>query len=198
MTRSGRPSRQAALVARSGVVVALATLAAVPVAAQARADSPSPLTELVDAAAQRLQVTESVAAFKWNSHGPIEDPSRVQQELTKLAGDASAQHIDPNYVTQIFGDQINATEAIEYSRFADWKLDPGHAPAGAPDLSASRSAIDALNQTMLTQVVVNWDLLHSPVCTAQLNAARSDVIGARQLDTLYQQALALATRSYCA
>jgi chorismate mutase len=195
---SGRPSRRAALVAWSGVLVALAALAAVPVATRAPADSTSPLTELVDAAAQRLQVAEPVAAFKWNSHGPIEDPGRVQQELTKLGADASAQHIDPNYVSRVFGDQINATEAIEYSRFADWKLNPERAPADSPDLSGSRSAIDALNQTMLTQVVVNWDLLHSPACGAQLDAARSDVIGARQLDTLYQRALSLATRSYCA
>jgi chorismate mutase len=31
----------------------------------------------------------------------------------------------------------------------------------------------------------------------QLDAARGDVIRARQLDSLYQQALSLATQSYC-
>jgi chorismate mutase len=152
---------------------------------------------LVDAAAQRLQVAEPVAAAKWNTHGAIEDPGRVQQELAKVDAEATAQHIDPNYFTRVFGDQINATEAIEYSRFAEWKLNPEGVPAGSPDLSASRSAIDALNQTMLTQIVANWDLLHSPACAVQLDAARSDVIRARQLDGLYQQALSLATESYC-
>ena len=97
----------------------------------------------------------------------------------------------------MFDDQINATEAIEYSRFADWKLNPSNVPAGSPDLSASRSAIDALNQTMVTQIVANWDLLHSPACALQLDAARSGVVSARQLDSLYQQALSLATGSYC-
>jgi chorismate mutase len=167
-------------------------------APQSRADSTGSLTELVDAAAQRLQIAEPVAAFKWNSHGAIEDPGRVQQELAKLGADATREHIDPNYVTRVFGDQINATEAIEYTRFADWKLNPSDVPAGSPDLSASRSTIDGLNQTMLTQMVVNWDLLHSPVCPVQLDAARSDVIRARQLDGLYQRALSLANQSYCA
>jgi chorismate mutase len=174
----------------------LAVLVAAP-APRARGDGTSALTELVDAAAQRLQVAESVAAAKWSTHGAIEDPGRVEQELARVGAAADAQHIDPNYVTRVFGDQINATEAIEYSRFADWKLNPSNVPAGSPDLSTSRSAIDALNQTMLTQIVANWDLLHSPACASQLDAARRGVIWARQLDSLYQHALSLATTSYC-
>jgi chorismate mutase len=186
-----RPSRRRCVV--GGLAVLVVTL----VAPQAHADSLSPLMELVDAAAARLQVAEPVAAFKWRSHGAIEDPGRVEQELAKLGADATAKHIDADYVARVFGDQINATEGIEYSRFADWKLNPSSAPAASPDLSASRSTIDALNQTMLTQIALNWDPLHSAACVVQLDAARGDVIGARQLDSLYQQALSLATQSYC-
>jgi chorismate mutase len=198
-SNSRRPCRHRAVrFASPGMVGGLAVLGAVLVAPQARADSSSALTELVDAAAQRLQVAEPVAAVKWNTHGAIEDPGRVQQQLAKLGADATAERIDPGYVTRVFGDQINATEAIEYSRFADWKLNPSSAPAGSPDLSASRSAIDGLNQTMLSQIVLNWDLLHSTACAVQLDVARSDVIRDRQLDGLYQQALSFATQSYCA
>ena len=157
----------------------------------------SPLTELVDAAAARLQVAEPVAAFKWRTHGAIQDPARVEQELAKVGGEAVAKHIDADYATQVFRDQINATEAIEYSRFADWKLRASSAPFESPDLSASRSTIDGLNQTMLTQIALNWDFLHSPACAVQLDAAKSYVVGARQLDSLYQEALTLATHSYC-
>jgi len=164
----------------------------------ARADATSPLTALVDAAAQRLQIAESVAAFKWSTHGAIDDPARVQQELNELGADAAAQRIDPDYVTRVFTDQINATEVIEYTRFADWQLNPSDVPGAPPDLSASRSAIDGLNQTMLTQLVHDWDLLHSPACVPQLDAARSDVIRNHQFDNLYEQALASATGSYCA
>lgn len=170
----------------------VATLTATPAPAD-----PGPLTPLIDAAAERLQIADPVAAFKWNAHAAIEDPGRVHQELAAISADASAAHVDPDYVTRIFGDQIDATEAIEYSRFADWKLNPSGAPTGSPDLSASRSAIDGLNHTMLGQIAANWALLHSPQCAVQLAAARSAVSQARQLDGLYRPALATATRSYC-
>lgn len=186
--------RRSTLSARCGAVVGvLAVLVASPTAA----DDAGALTALVDAAARRLQIAEPVAAFKWHTHGPIEDPDRVQQELARLATQASARQVDPDYVTRVFGDQISATEGIEYSRFADWKLDPAGSPAQPADLAASRSAIDDLNQTMLDQMVDHWDLLHSPACPAQLDIARGGVIRARRLDALYQRALALATESYC-
>nr|WP_036472504.1 chorismate mutase [Mycobacterium triplex] len=187
------------MVRRSSALRAFLTAlpAATLLVAPARADTGA-LTELVDAAAQRLQVAEAVAAYKWNAHAAIEDPDRVQQQLAKLSADAVGEHIDPDYVTRVFGDQINATEAIEHTRFAQWKLDPSSAPANAPELSVSRSTIDGLNQTMLNQMVVHWDLLHSPGCAPLLVATRAAVTRARVLDRLYQQALALATRSYCA
>ncbi len=185
--RPGTPRRLAALVALFSVVAA----------PPAHADSAGPLTPLVDAAAQRLGVAEPVAAVKWNTHGAIEDPGRVRDELDRLGAAAAAERLDTGYVTRVFGDQIDATEAIEYSRFAEWKLNPSGVPAAPPDLSASRAAIDDLNDTMLAQIAANWDALHSPACAAQLSAARNAVIGARRLDGLYQQALASATRSYC-
>jgi chorismate mutase len=188
----GRFHRRVGRLALAGLVAVL--LLAAP---DARGDTDSPLLGLVDAAARRLQVAEPVAAFKWKTRGAIEDPGRVEQELAKLGAEASAARADPDYVTRVFGDQISATEAIEYNRFADWKLNPADAPTAAPDLSQSRSAIDGLNHTMLTQIVAGWDLLHSPGCATDLDAARSDVARARQLDGLYQQALSRATQSYC-
>ncbi|OBF61693.1 chorismate mutase [Mycobacterium sp. 852002-51971_SCH5477799-a] len=187
------PSPRLPLVSRCGVVLGGLAMLVAP----ARADSTSPLTALVDAAAQRLQVAEAVAAYKWNEHGAVADPARVQQELTKLGDEAVAEQVDRDYVIRVFGDQINATEAIEYSRFASWKLNPGGAPADSPDLSVSRSTIDALNQVMLTQILANWALLLSPDCVAQLDAARGSVGQGRRLDDLYRRALSSATQSYC-
>jgi len=187
------PSPRLPLVTRCGVVVGGLAMLVAP----ARADSTSPLIPLVDAAAQRLEVAEPVAAYKWNKHGAVDDPARVQHELAKLGDEAVAQQVDRDYVTRVFGDQINATEAIEYSRFANWKLNPAGAPADSPELSASRSTIDALNQTMLAQILADWGLLHSPDCAAQLDAARASIAQSRQLDDLYRQALSTATQSFC-
>jgi chorismate mutase len=179
----------------AALTVLIAALVTTPT--QAQADSVSPLTELVHAAAQRLQAAEPVAAFKWSADLAVEDPGRVRQELTKLRAAAVAQHLDPDYVAAVFIDQIHGTEALEYSRFAEWKLDPTAVPAAPPDLSASRSAIDALNQTMLSQMARNWELLHSPGCVAQLDEARGNVIRTRQLDGLFQRILLMVSHSYC-
>ncbi|MGH3564395.1 MAG: chorismate mutase [Mycobacterium sp.] len=155
------------------------------------------MTDLVDAAAQRLQIAEPVAAFKWGAGTAIEDPARVREQLTALAADATAHHVDPDYVTRVFADQIAATGAAEYQRFAQWKLDPASTPSAPPDLSDSRARIDTLNQVMVAQIEVRWDLLHSPECAARLDEAQRDVGTARQLDTFDQRALSFATRSYC-
>jgi chorismate mutase len=164
----------------------------------AYADDQEPLVGLVDAAAQRLQTADPVAAFKWNNpDSPISDPPRVAQVLASVSAAATSNHVDPDYVTAIFTDQINATEAIEYRRFSEWKLDPAAAPATAPDLSESRSAINALNQTMVTEVAREWAVLRSPGCAAELDSARTAVTSARQLDPMYSQALDFATGSYC-
>lgn len=179
-----------ALVSVSCALVALA-------GAQARADDANPLDALVDAAAQRLQVADPVAAVKWHTGGAIEDPERVRNQLSALSMAATAEHVDPDYVTRIFTDQIAATEAVEHYRFAQWKLDPSAVPATAADLSASRAQIDALNHVMLTEIGLQWVRLHAPECAAELDQAKRAVGDARQLDEFYQQALSAATGAYC-
>lgn len=179
------------------VFCALIALAVVPTTAPAGGDA-NPLLDLVDAAIERLQTAEPVAGTKWISGGPIEDPARVEQVLASVSADATGRGVDPAYVRQIFTDQIHATEAIEYSRFAQWKLDPGSAPGVAPDLAASRATIDRLNTEIVDQVALNWPVLHSPDCTGMVDDAKTTVTNTRTLDPLYQQALAFATHSYCA
>ncbi len=163
----------------------------------AQADAPSPLFTLIDAAAQRLQTAEQIAAVKWNTGGPIEDPSRVQQVLNSVTTAAAAQGVDPSRVRTVFENQIAATEAIQYARFAQWKLDPVAAPAEPPNLSVSRTLIDTINKTMVEQIARNWPLLNGPGCAAALDAARSSVVDMRHFDHLYQQAISFATHSYC-
>ncbi|CAN5419815.1 chorismate mutase [soil metagenome] len=164
----------------------------------AHADDPSPLYALVDSAAGRLQTADDVAAFKWIDGGPITDPPRVQVVLDNVTADAAAHQIDPQYVRQVFGDQIGATEGVQYTRFGQWKFDPASAPTAAPDLSASRATIDGYNKAMVNEIALHWDSLHSPECWGDLAQAQAAVVGARQLDGLYQQALSFATHSYCA
>jgi chorismate mutase len=185
-------------VARCATALCATVLALTSTCGQARGDDMNPLFELVDAATQRLQTAEPVAASKWNTGGSIEDPARVSQVLEAVGRAAATKNIDPLSVQQVFTDQINATQAIEYTRFAQWKLDPASAPHAAPDLASSRTTIDRLNIEMVDQLALQWPVLHSPDCAATLEDARTAVIAARTLDPGYQQALAFSTRSYCA
>jgi chorismate mutase len=176
---------------------AAAALMVMPMTAQAHSDDGNPLADLVDAATQRLQTAEPVAATKWINGGSIEDPPRVEQVLKAVSADAARKGVEPDYVRQIFTDQVRATEALQYSRFAQWKLDPVSAPAVAPDLASSRATIDRLNTEMVEQIALQWPVLHSPDCTRLLSDAEAAVIDARALDPLYQQALDLSIHSYC-
>jgi chorismate mutase len=175
------------------VLIALAGVAA---AGPARADD-GQLLELVDAAAQRLQTADPVAASKWLGGGPITDPARVQQVLAAVTRQADSVGVPADFVTAVFTDQIDATEAIQYSRFSWWKFDPSAAPATAPDLSASRALIDELNHRMVAEIAEDWPVLRAPDCVAALSTAKSTVAQMRSLDSLYRQALDVATRSYC-
>jgi len=176
------------------VSVSLLGLIAVP---RAWAEPVNGLTELVDAAAQRLEVADPVAASKWLSGGPITDPPRAQQVLDAVAVEAQSDGVPVDYVKRVFTDQINATEGIQYSRFAAWKFGSAAAPTTAPDLSSSRSLIDGLNRTMVSQIALQWPLLNSAGCVAELDAAKASVVEARQFDPLFRQALDAATDSYC-
>jgi chorismate mutase len=176
------------------IVAALVSTIAAPAAS---ADDPNPFIDLVDAATQRLQTADPVAAFKWKNGLAVDDPARVRQVLESVTAEAKTKQIDPLFVSDIFDDQINATDAIEYARFSEWKLDPASAPTSAPDLSASRTSIDTLNHTMVNDIVLHWGSLHSPACAVDLDAAKTAAANALQLDDLYKRALSFATHSYC-
>ncbi len=187
----------AASAVRVGIVAIGTALALIAAPTQSHADVASPLFALVDAAAQRLQTADAVAASKWITAGPIEDHAREQQVIDAVTTSAKEKGADPGFVESAFRNQIAATVAVEYGLFSEWKLDPPSAPQTAPDLSDSRSAIDALNRTMVTEIAGQWDSLHSPGCPGDLGAAKDAVVAARGLDDLYQRGLAFATRSYC-
>jgi chorismate mutase len=183
---------------RSSLVLAAALVAGpVALAPVTSAQPVYPFYQLVDAAAQRLATADPVAATKWINGGPITDPARANQVLDTVAADATAHGIDAAYVRTVFTDQIAANEGIQYTRFGQWKFDPGAAPTSAPDLAESRTQINGLNKVLVDEIALHWNSLHSQGCGKDLADATAAVVAARKLDGLYQQALTSATRSYC-
>ena len=183
---------------RSSLLLASALLAGQVVLAPTAAAQPVvPFYQLVDTAAQRLATADPVAAYKWLNGGAITDPERANKVLDAAGADATARGIEPAYVRAVFTDQIAANEGIQYTRFGQWKFDPAIAPATAPDLAQSRGQIDGFNKTLVNEIALHWNSLHSQGCAKDLSDATAAVIAARGLDGLYQQALTTATRSYC-
>ena len=179
---------------RAAAVRAAVLLAGAPVAG---ADVLSGLQPLVDAAAQRLQTADPVAASKYLTGGAISDPAREQQVLDAVAAAAQAHGTDPAFVREVFGDQIDATVSLQHSLFAQWLLDPAAAPATAPDLADTRVRIDELTQLMVDEIAGRWQDLHDPSCPAERAAAITEVTVNRGLDLMYRRALEYATHDYC-
>jgi len=165
--------------------------------AVAAADDPGPLAKLVDDATLRLQTADPVAASKYLTGGAVDDPAREQQVLDAVDGFASAKHVDAGFVHDVFRDQIDATDSLEHSRFAEWKIDPLGAPKTAPDLSASRDAINHLNEAMVDDIAQQWNALHAPTCAGDLAHATAAAVAQHHLDPLYIHALDYAVHRYC-
>jgi chorismate mutase len=183
---------------RSSLLLASALLAGqIGLAPVAAAQPFFPFYELVDTAAQRLATADPVAAAKWINGGSITDTARANQVLDSVGADATAHGIEPGYVREVFTAQIAANEGIQYTRFGQWKFEPGIAPRSAPDLTESRTQINGLNKTLVDEIALHWNALHSQGCNQDLSDAKAAVVAARGLDPLYQQALTSATQSYC-
>jgi chorismate mutase len=165
--------------------------------AVAGAEGPGPLFKLVDDAARRLQTADPVAASKYLTGGAVDDPTREQQVIDSVTDAAVAKHVDQAFVHDVFRDQIDATDSLEHSRFAAWKIDPGSAPRTAPDLSSSRDVINGLNEAMVDDIAEQWNVLHTKTCPADLDVARAAVAAELHLDPLYQKALGYAVHGYC-
>ncbi len=161
------------------------------------ADSSGPLYQLLDAAAERLQTADPIAAAKFKSGAPLDDPLREQQVIDTVTTAADEKGIDSGYTKDVFRNQIDATSAVEHARFADWKLDPDTAPEPMSDLATLRATIDRLNQRMVDEIADQWELLNSSRCGDERDAAKAAVVAARQFDPLLQRAFSYAARSYC-
>lgn len=179
-----------------GVGLALSLVNAASDVPAAAANS-GPLTRLIDEAAQRLLTADPVAASKYLTGGAIDDPAREQQVIDSVTASASAKHIDADFVRDAFRNQIDATDSLEHSRFAAWKIDPGSAPKSAPDLSTTRNAINNSNEAIVDDMAAQWNVLQAPTCPADLDDAKAAAIALHHLDPLYQHALDYAVHGYC-
>ncbi|MGY5128419.1 chorismate mutase [Streptomyces nigrescens] len=196
-------SIRSALVA-GAAATALFTGAAGAVAAPAAAGAPatahSPygqLRPLAALSAERLATGDLVAAAKWGTGGPVDDPAREREVLRGVADQARELGADPAVTVRIFRDQIEASKIVQRGLHRAWDADPGRAPTERPDLGEVRKEINRINGELVRAIAGSPNARSAPYCAPLLTAAAVQVRHERQLDGLHTGALARSLRSVC-
>nr|WP_237331240.1 chorismate mutase [Streptomyces mexicanus] len=154
-----------------------------------------PLTDLV---IERIRVSDDVAASKFGTGSPIEDPVREAQVLEQVRTQAEAAGVNPDAAVAFFQDQIAASKVVQKGLFARWTAHPEEAPTTRPDLGPIRERLDQLTTALLQELKDTEHLRDKPVaCTVQLALAAGSGAVLERLDTLHRQALGTATQSVC-
>ncbi|WP_274919364.1 chorismate mutase [Streptomyces sp. WZ-12] len=158
---------------------------------------PQDLTPLVRIAAQRLLTADQVAASKWLSGAPIEDPDREQQVLEAMDAEAVRLGIDRATVQRVFRDQIEANKYVQHALHDRWRAHPAEAPTTAPDLGVVREEINRLNAALLLAIRDAGPLLTEPRCAPYRKHAREAVARELRLDQVHSEALQRALTDLC-
>ncbi|MGW3275346.1 gamma subclass chorismate mutase AroQ, partial [Streptomyces kronopolitis] len=168
--RSALAAGAAATVLFAGAgAAAAAPVATVPAAAPAPSAAPahSPygqLRPLAALSAERLATADVVAAAKYGTGSPIDDPAREQEVLNSVAEQARQLGADPAATTRIFRDQIEANKVVQRGLYRQWDANPAQAPTERPDLQEVRKEINRINgelvQATRLPVVARAHALH--------------------------------------
>jgi chorismate mutase-like protein len=172
--------------------------AGAPVTAESPSVATNRLGGLIDLVVERLRVSDDVAAAKFGTGAPIDDPVREQQVLDQVRAQAAALGLDPDAATAFFQDQISASKVVQRGLFARWTAHPDEAPTTRPDLGEIRARLDQLTAALLQQLKATVDVRDEPIsCTIQLALATGSAVVLDGLDALHRRALRTAVDSVC-
>lgn len=158
-----------------------------------------PLGDLANLAVDRVQLADLVAAAKFGTTLPIDDPVREQQVLTDVRNRSLAIGLDPEDGVRFFRDQIEANKIVQRGLFERWTRYPDEAPTRRPDLGTEvRPKLDRLT-TLLLDELKETDQLRRPSlrCHVTAEVAERSASALRRLDRLHDKALSNAWRSVC-
>ncbi|WP_217428218.1 gamma subclass chorismate mutase AroQ [Microlunatus speluncae] len=155
------------------------------------------LRAIVDLSAQRVLVGDLVAASKYGTDKPIDDPAREQVVLDAAADLAREYGADPAEVVAIFKDQIEASKVVQRGLFRYWDAHPDRAPTERPDLNVIREEINRLNVGIVSSIARAEAERGSLLCGVGLLLADLRVSHERDLDALHARALARSVDSVC-
>ncbi|UUU22212.1 chorismate mutase [Streptomyces sp. DSM 40750] len=185
----------ASAVALSGAVPAVAESSSAPSRTVAEARS---LTVLTDLFAERLLVADKVAAAKYGTATPIDDPVREKAILDDVAARAVGLGLDPEAVVAVFRDQIEANKLVQRGLYARWDAHPEERPTERPDLVKEvRPVLDRITTQLLTALQETESLRAGASCEPRLRAAALRSAFEHRLDRLHGKGLVRALPSVC-
>jgi chorismate mutase len=170
------------------------TTSAAPAAAQTRA-----LHALVELAAQRIMTADTVAAAKWGTDKPIDDPVREKAVLDDALAQAAKLNVNQIIVRRIFEGQISASKVVQRALYARWKASPALRPTRRPDLTTQvRPVLDRIDGQLLTAIGQAQPLLSGDSrCTATLDHEISATARTMRLDPIHQDGLRRSLAGAC-
>lgn len=166
-----------------------------PVRAASVAPGLAPLTELF---AERLLLADKVAAAKYGTDKPIDDPARERQILDDVAARSVGLGLDPDAVTAVFRDQIEANKLVQRGLYARWDAHPEQRPTERPDLAKEvRPQLDRITTELLAALRDTEALRDGPSCAPRLRVAAVRSAYGHRLDALHGEGLVRALPSVC-
>jgi chorismate mutase len=188
------------------VAVSLTLGAAGPATAEAQRPAPARqtaaahgLTPVTGLFAQRLLLADKVAAAKYGTATPIDDPVREAQILDDVRAMAAGLGLDPEVVAAVFRDQIEANKLVQRGLYARWDAHPGERPTERPDLAKEvRPALDRITTRLLAALQETERARAVPSCGPRLATAAGWSAYSHRLDALHLKGLGRALPSVCA
>ncbi|MER5578926.1 chorismate mutase [Streptomyces massasporeus] len=157
------------------------------------------LASVTDLFAQRLLLADKVAAAKYGTDTPIDDPAREAQILTDVRSRAAGLGLDADAVAAVFRDQIEANKLVQRGLYTRWDANPGERPTERPDLAKEvRPALDRITTGLLAALAETDRDRAVPSCAPRLAVAAGWSAYTHRLDALHLEGLGRALPSVCA
>jgi chorismate mutase len=157
------------------------------------------LTSVTELLAQRLLLADKVAAAKYGTDTPIDDPEREARILDDVRARAAGLGLDPDAVAAVFRDQIEANKLVQRGLYARWDANPGERPTERPDLTKEvRPALDRITTQLLAALDDTEQSRARPSCGPRLVMAAGWSAYTHRLDALHLKGLGRALPSVCA
>lgn len=198
-----RIGRMRSVLVATTTLLLLSGTGVVPAVAQSSASIPAPavagdLLPLTSLFAERLLLADKVAAAKYGTDKPIDDPVREEQILDDVAARAVGLGLDPQAAQAVFRDQIEANKLVQRGLYARWDAHPELRPTERPDLVKEvRPQLDRITAELLTALKDTARPRTSPSCEPRLEVAAIRAAYGHKLDRLHVKGLLRALPSVC-